>query len=66
MNKIDRLPAVPLIASDPYLSIWMPADTMNETDSTHWCGPIKPIRGEFTVDGSTTRFWVPANRNPRK
>ena len=56
MNRIDRLPAVPLIATDPYLSIWMPADTMNETDSAHWCGPIKPIRGEFTVDGAAARF----------
>ena len=33
MPGIDRLPAIPLIASDPYLSIWMPADTMTQTDS---------------------------------
>ena len=41
MSRIDRLPAIPLIASDPYLSIWMPADTMTQTDSIHWSGPIK-------------------------
>ena len=54
--SIDRLPAIPLIASDPYLSIWMPADTMTRTDSAHWCGKVKPIRGEITVDGVPFRF----------
>lgn len=56
MSRIDRLPAIPLIASDPYLSIWMPADTMTQTDSIHWSGPIKPIRGTMTVDGAACRF----------
>ena len=56
MSRIDRLPAVPLIASDPYLSIWMPADTMTQTESIHWCGPIKPIHGIMTVDGIPCRF----------
>ena len=56
MSCIDRLPAIPLIASDPYLSVWMPADTLTETDSCHWSGPCKPLRGEMTVDGRTWRF----------
>ena len=55
MNRIDRLPAIPLICSDPYLSIWMPADTMTQTDSIHWCGPVKPLRGVMTVDGAEAR-----------
>ena len=50
MPCIDRLPAIPLLASDPYLSIWMPADTMTQTDACHWSGPAKPIRGVLTVD----------------
>ena len=50
MFCIDRLPAIPLVASDPYLSIWMPADTMTQTDTCHWSGPAKPIRGVLTVD----------------
>ena len=53
---MDRLPAIPLIASDPYLSIWMPADDMTRTDSIHWSGPVKPIRGALTVDGVPCRF----------
>lgn len=56
MSRIDRLPALPLIASDPYLSIWMPADTLTQTDACHWSGPAKPIRGEMTVDGNACRF----------
>lgn len=56
MPHIDRLPAIPLIASDPYLSIWMPADTMTQTDSCHWSGPTKPIRGTLSVDGCSCRF----------
>ena len=52
MPCIDRLPAIPLLASDPYLSIWMPADTMTQTDACHWSGPAKPIRGVLTVDGA--------------
>lgn len=56
MPCIDRLPAIPLLASDPYLSIWMPADTMTQTDACHWSGPAKPIRGVLTVDGVACRF----------
>ncbi|NLF85895.1 MAG: DUF4965 domain-containing protein [Lentisphaerae bacterium] len=56
MARVDRLPSVPLIASDPYFSIWMPADTMTQTDSTHWSGPVKALRGTMTVDGKAHRF----------
>ena len=56
MPCIDRLPAIPLLASDPYLSICMPADTMTQTDACHWSGPAKPIRGVLTVDGAACRF----------
>ena len=56
MERMDRLPAIPLITSDPYLSIWMPADTMTQTDAAHWSGPVKPIRGAMTVDGAPVRL----------
>ena len=54
--RIDRLPAIPLIASDPYFSIWMPADNMAVTDTIHWCGPVKPIRILINVDGKNVSF----------
>ena len=56
MSRIDRLPAIPLIASDPYLSIWMPADNMTQTETSHWSGPHKPLHGVLTVDGQPYRF----------
>lgn len=56
MQIFDRVPAVPLIASDPYLSIWSPADRLDEADTIHWCGDAKPLGGFLTVDGKTVRF----------
>ena len=56
MPRIDRLPAIPLVANDPYFSIWMPADTLTDADSAHWAGARKPLRGCLTVDGTAYRF----------
>ena len=56
--EIVRLPAIPLIASDPYLSIWMPADTLTQTDSCHWSGPRKPLLGESPWMAKPSAFWA--------
>lgn len=48
--RIDRLPAIPLIASDPYFSVWMPSDQMTLVDTIHWCGQTKPIRMNVKLD----------------
>ena len=55
-KRLDRLPAIPLIAMDPYLSVWVPADTVDGADAVHWSGAEKNIDGFLTVDGSTVRF----------
>lgn len=56
MNKITRLPAVPLITHDPMFSIWSNTDVPTGEDTTHWTGIKKKLRGVITVDGVRYRF----------
>ena len=51
MSAIDRLPALPLIANDPYFSVWMPGDTLTAATPVHWTGVPKDMRGFLRVDG---------------
>lgn len=51
-----RAPSVPLITSDPYLSIWSPYDKLNEGPTTHWTGTEHPLFGAVRVDGKVYRF----------
>ena len=52
----DRLPALPLIANDPYFSVWLPADLPTDANTIHWAGAQKWIRGHMTVDGKRMPF----------
>lgn len=56
MTRIDRIPSIPLIASDPYFSIWMPADDFTSADTVHWAGFEKPVRASLSVNGETARL----------
>ena len=53
---MTRLPALPLVANDPYFSIWCPGDVLTDADSIHWSGARKPLTGTLCVDGQTFRF----------
>lgn len=51
-----RAPAVPLLTSDPYFSLWSAADKLNESVTTHWTGKTQSMIGALRVDGKTYRF----------
>ena len=54
--QADRIAAVPLSTCDPYFSLWSGSDCLYETDTMHWTGVIKRMRGVAEVDGKTFRF----------
>src|SRR5579872_1084592 len=51
-----RPPAVPLVTSDPYLSIWSAADHLNDRNTTHWTGHEQSLLSVIRVDGKALRI----------
>ena len=56
MNELMRLPALPLVVNDPYLSIWCPCDRLTDGDTVHWSGANQKILGKMEIDGASYRF----------
>ncbi len=50
-----RPPAVPLVACDPYFSIWSPADKLTDANTTHWTGKRQRLESTVTVDDRSFR-----------
>lgn len=54
--KAFRPPAVPLVTSDPYLSVWSFSDKLNESVTKHWTRADHSLVSLIRIDGSAYRL----------
>ncbi|MCX6360003.1 MAG: DUF4965 domain-containing protein [Armatimonadetes bacterium] len=51
-----RAPAAPLLATDPYFSVWSCTDALTGGETSHWTGAAQPLHSLIRVDGAAYRL----------
>ena len=51
-----RPPAVPLLTSDPFFSVWSMSDALNGAPTRHWTQREMPLTSLLRIDGKTYRL----------
>lgn len=56
-------PAVPLLAHDPYISVWSMSERLTDDWPKHWSGAVMGMTGMVWVDGKAFRWCGPMPQN---
>lgn len=64
-SPAHRPPAVPLVANDPYFSLWSMGDKLTDVPVKHWSEAAQPMTGLARIDRHNYRWMGVEQRQPQ-